>query len=286
MKIRSKTIDRNLENNSHAIVRFLDRISFLKIFFAWIFIILIFGVAYWSLSVFIPSHGIVGEESLDLSFTGFLNGIYYSFVTATTTGYGDFFPLGFSRFFSALEAIVGYLILGVVISKLVSVKQNSILDELYHISYEEVIERLRSQLYLYRADIRQEILSIEGGRFKQKDVKDVLTIFSGINNIFDDIRNYIKPKNNPYGKRIDSFKLELLLNSIRLSFNKISELLTALEESKFKWKTESVLTSVELLILSYKEIGQESYKLFSEKKIEEKLTLIDDSVVEIKKLLD
>lgn len=46
----------------------------------------------------------------------FTTSVYYSVVTFTTLGYGDFYPQGAGRFLAALEAITGYLILGIVVS--------------------------------------------------------------------------------------------------------------------------------------------------------------------------
>lgn len=46
--------------------------------------------------------------------------IYYSFVTLTTTGYGDISPTSnLARVFSALEAVVGQLYVAVLIARLV-----------------------------------------------------------------------------------------------------------------------------------------------------------------------
>ena len=42
--------------------------------------------------------------------------IYYSVVTFTTLGYGDFYPVGLARAMAALEALTGYVILGVLVS--------------------------------------------------------------------------------------------------------------------------------------------------------------------------
>ncbi|HEU5011785.1 MAG TPA: potassium channel family protein [Roseiflexaceae bacterium] len=42
--------------------------------------------------------------------------IYFSIVTFTTLGYGDFYPQGVGRALAGLEAITGYLILGLLAS--------------------------------------------------------------------------------------------------------------------------------------------------------------------------
>jgi hypothetical protein len=42
--------------------------------------------------------------------------VYFSIVTMTTLGYGDFIPLGPGRPVAALQGLVGYLILGILVS--------------------------------------------------------------------------------------------------------------------------------------------------------------------------
>lgn len=46
----------------------------------------------------------------------FASAAYYSVVTFTTLGYGDFYPVGVGRALAALEAFTGYLILGILAS--------------------------------------------------------------------------------------------------------------------------------------------------------------------------
>ncbi|CAN5885123.1 hypothetical protein BH23GEM9_BH23GEM9_00280 [soil metagenome] len=42
--------------------------------------------------------------------------LYYSVVTFTTLGYGDFYPTGSGRVLAAAEAAIGYVVLGIVVS--------------------------------------------------------------------------------------------------------------------------------------------------------------------------
>ncbi|MAQ17067.1 MAG: hypothetical protein CMN30_20020 [Sandaracinus sp.] len=46
----------------------------------------------------------------------FADCLYFSVVTFTTVGYGDYHPLGIGRIMAVLEAFVGYLVLGVLAS--------------------------------------------------------------------------------------------------------------------------------------------------------------------------
>lgn len=46
----------------------------------------------------------------------FGDALYFSIVTSTTLGYGDFIPLGSGRPVAAIQALVGYFILGILVS--------------------------------------------------------------------------------------------------------------------------------------------------------------------------
>lgn len=46
----------------------------------------------------------------------FLTCIYYSVITFTTVGYGDFYPRDIGRFLAALQGLTGYVILGILAS--------------------------------------------------------------------------------------------------------------------------------------------------------------------------
>jgi hypothetical protein len=56
--------------------------------------------------------------------------LYFSVVTWTTLGYGDFVPAGrITRFFAAWEALTGYLMMAVLISALVSIFRSRALEK-------------------------------------------------------------------------------------------------------------------------------------------------------------
>lgn len=45
----------------------------------------------------------------------FLNSLYFSVVTFTTLGYGDILPIGISKLFAAIEALLGGFILALFV---------------------------------------------------------------------------------------------------------------------------------------------------------------------------
>jgi uncharacterized protein YjbI with pentapeptide repeats len=72
-------------------------------------LILLFAIAYY----FSQSNIKMPDNQTSMSF---LDSLYYSTVTFTTLGYGDFYPLGFLRIFAAVEAFLGGISLGFLVA--------------------------------------------------------------------------------------------------------------------------------------------------------------------------
>ncbi|MBI2523367.1 two pore domain potassium channel family protein, partial [Candidatus Woesearchaeota archaeon] len=96
--------------------------------------------------------------------------IYFSFVTATTTGFGDIIPFGYFKIVAVMEVIFGLLLLSVVTYKLVSLKQDIISSEIYEISLNERISRLRSSLSLFRQNLDALISKVDDGTIKKRSI--------------------------------------------------------------------------------------------------------------------
>ena len=78
-------------------------------------LIMAFAWAYQMIGI-TDNTGLQGEVTHD-----FMTSVYYSIVTFTTLGYGDFYPRGVGRVLAAMEALTGYLILGILASTAASV---------------------------------------------------------------------------------------------------------------------------------------------------------------------
>ena len=78
-----------------------------------------FGVLYWALERGLPGSLYYGGGTIDRFSEA--DGIYFSFVTLATLGYGDFVPKSeVARGLVILEAVAGQLYLGVMVARLVS----------------------------------------------------------------------------------------------------------------------------------------------------------------------
>ena len=224
------------------ITAFVDKITFPQIFLYWMLIIIAFAVVYYLLgfsspTIFSATHKV-----------NFLDHLYFSFVTATTIGYGDIIPVGFGKALVALEGIISLLIYGVVISKLVYFKQEVILEEIYNISFEERLNRLRSTLYLFRADLSKRIARIEHKVITNVEVKDLPITINTFNNALIDIMRLTEGnKHGEFIRKLDDIHLELLLNSVGLSADKLVDLLKSLRYYKYYkdfWRNQSAINAI------------------------------------------
>ncbi len=83
---------------------------------------LAFAQAYKLLALFVPDTFAMGGEPVDEA-TMHYRFTYFSFVTLTSTGYGDITPIHpYSRSLATFEAIVGQLYLAVLIARLVGLE--------------------------------------------------------------------------------------------------------------------------------------------------------------------
>ena len=137
----------------NAILKMIDSTPLHKILVLWLALIFSFSIIFFFLS-FSDSNALyyLGIP-VEKGFEGFLSALYFSFVTATTLGYGDIHPVGLARLFSVIEAIIGFFILAFFVSKLVSIKQEKLLRMVYDISRYERISRLKSANYLSRNEL-------------------------------------------------------------------------------------------------------------------------------------
>jgi hypothetical protein len=131
----------------HAAIDLFERRSTADLAALWFGTILVCAGVYWALSAF--SMGGLREEGQVIGggLHGLLTSVYFSFVTATSVGFGDVVPLGAVRSVAIAEAVVGLLIFGAVVSKLVSRRQEQVIGEIHRIAFEDRLERVQTDLH-------------------------------------------------------------------------------------------------------------------------------------------
>lgn len=130
--------------------------STLQLFLLWIGAILLSGLGYW-LGALFGEHGLVeAGRPVGADLNGFGSALYFSFVTATSIGYGDIVPLGGARVIAIAEAITALLIFGAVVAKFVSHRQEELVSEIHRVTFEERLDRIETNLHM----VISELLSI------------------------------------------------------------------------------------------------------------------------------
>ena len=239
----NKQIDKLMGKlKSNKLVSWIEGLSFKKILLLWVGIVLFFGGVYYFLKTngSFLSYGLGGN-----SVSSIKDMIYFSFITATTTGFGDIVPYGVFKFVAVIEVISGLMLLAIVTSKLVSIKQDIILSEVYDISLNEKINRLRSSFFLFRQNLDRIITKIEEASIRKRELNNVYIYFSSFQDSLIEVNALIKRAGvSRFIKNIDAMNTELIFSTIISSFEKIHEFLLTTQEKKMEWKTE---TNIRLL---------------------------------------
>jgi rhodanese-related sulfurtransferase len=137
----------------NSVLGLIQRRSTLQLFLIWIGMILLSGITYW-LGALEGAHGLIEAGSpVGADLKGFASAIYFSFVTATSVGYGDIVPVGIARVIAVTEAISALLIFGAVVAKFVSHRQEELVLEIHRITFEERLDRVQTNLHMVISDL-------------------------------------------------------------------------------------------------------------------------------------
>jgi hypothetical protein len=231
----------------------LDQLNFSHIFLIWIAVVVLFGFAYFVLG----NGAALVHAQTQTPVTGFLDHLYFSFVSATTTGFGDIVPTGVFKLVAILEVVAAFLLLALVTSKLVSLKQDIILNEIYDISFNERVNRLRSSLLLFRQNIERLIQKVEDKTVSVREVNGAALYITQFEETLREVVTLFATKKGDYTKNIGPVSRELLVNSILLSFEKLEETLKLLDSHEHHWKSATNLRHVNACITFNKALFQE-----------------------------
>lgn len=223
------------------IVRFFHKTSLTHFFIAWFFLIILFGGAFYLLTSRTESRLIYQGRLIEKGVDGFLNSLYFSFITTTSLGYGDIAPLGFAKFLAIIEVIMGLLMNGAIIAKLVSVKEEIILEDVYEIQFQQKIDKLRENLYHDRKHISKITENIKSE--KDFSEEDMHLMFLNLETHIIDIRDFFMMREgagNEFIKKLDDYRLGLLLTSIEVCLEYYAQLKQCLFEKKVDYSVQMI----------------------------------------------
>lgn len=104
--------------------------------------VFLFGAAYCLLTIYSPQNGIANANpgTLDLA----VDSVYFSVNTISTLGYGDIVPLGFSKVLVSIEVVIGLLIFGIGVARMISIKSEKLMRDVSKDEH-EIIKELRAK---------------------------------------------------------------------------------------------------------------------------------------------
>jgi len=176
---QSKKTPNNKNKYTTKFGRFLDSISYISLVKITALIWEISVFYFWFATYFSSKHGLKIEtlgckieagnpicDKFDLLFSS----LYFSGVTITTLGYGDILPLGFGRLVAVLLAVGGLTIIAVLISKVSSERESSMLLLLHTSDVERRISGFRASMSEYIDEIKPFSYEKEIKKY-EKDLK-------------------------------------------------------------------------------------------------------------------
>jgi hypothetical protein len=260
-----------------------ERITVKQIATYWISNVALFSALYYGLS-FTGATIMHNGQALTTSLEGLGNSIYFSFTTALTLGYANIAPLGIAKALAVLEAIGSVSLIGLFIGKLVSIKQEQILEEIQELTFEEATHKTITELYLFRNQVKelQESLS------KSKKDKNLSKELDTLNlTLIDALRTFNNSKiklNDPHKSMMH---LSLMTNSINYSLSRLVELLEEFNKRKIGWNKESTTTALADAVKIKETLTQSFEKIKSDEQIskiaEEKLEDLNKAIDELQK---
>src|SRR6202451_3577972 len=137
----------------NSVLGFVQRQSTLQLFLTWIVMILLCGAGYWLIGVAGHRGLVEAGRPIGTDLKGLVSAIYFSFVTATSVGYGDVLPIGYARAIAVAEAVSALLIFGAVVAKFVSHRQEQLVLEIHRVTFEERLDRVQTNLHTVISDL-------------------------------------------------------------------------------------------------------------------------------------
>lgn len=221
-----------MRRNRSLLHRTLHRItamSYETLACGWIAIVLLFGIVYLILST-VPGQGIAPLPDGPL-WRRIADALYFSIVTATTVGYGDITPLGISKILTGMEAVFAYGTFAVVITKLLSYRQELTLEEMSRLAFESKFVNTREGLYIVRKDLDAILRELEAQGTLTPHAWDNLTVACmTMQSFIERIPEFYQAETHTF--ILDARRERLLSEAIHRTLHRLNHLLLALDHAK------------------------------------------------------
>lgn len=220
---------------SGSVRRFVNRmlsLSYVELAGVYFLGILISGVAYFLLSVFVPEHApTIAKKGL---LEEFYNAIYFSTITATSVGYGDIVPQGFSKLITAMESFFALFVFGILVAKPISEREEAALYQVHKLTLENIFNTIREGFFIVRKDFDAIINAAKEGRLTEQSMENLETALKHSHVLLEDIPTFYDTERRLYV--IDRRREHLLAESVERTFERMEILMMTLDEVQSPWR--------------------------------------------------
>ena len=230
----------------------LTSLSYPQLFLLWTSLTLAFACGYFLFASIgdVAHHGPFILIGIENPWIRFFNSLYFSIVTATSTGYGDITPRGFSKALAAVQSMSALFIFAVFVTKLVSHRQELALREVHRLSFEDVFHNIREGLFILRKDCDGLIEKAEkDGKMEVEDWDTLVIAYKQAQSLLSEIPDFYDQDNDLY--TLDDRREQLLHESVHRTLHRINQTLDILSKNNIDWQNheESLEALQELMRL-------------------------------------
>ncbi|MCF7844605.1 MAG: potassium channel family protein [Kiritimatiellales bacterium] len=229
------TKDGTNHRKRHSLLFFVEitKLSYKSLFILWAGLAVFFAFAYFTMETYFPAHAPTQLSNLPPIFR-FLNALYYSIITATSTGYGDITPMGFSKALASAQSISALFVFAVFVTKLVSQRQDLALQEVHKLTYEDIFHNTRSDLFVVRKDLDTVMEEAKTHSKLTEESWEILMIaYQQCQSLISEIPEFYDGGNAFY--TIDSKREQLLLEAVNRTLHRVNKTLDVLSASGINW---------------------------------------------------
>ncbi|PIP65497.1 hypothetical protein COU77_04240 [Candidatus Peregrinibacteria bacterium CG10_big_fil_rev_8_21_14_0_10_49_16] len=205
------------------------------LFFVWLVLTIGFAILYWLMAQYVPEHSptLLTNPSPLINLA---NSLYFSIITATSTGYGDIVPQGYSKLFVSAQAILSLSTFAILITKLVSRNQDYALQQVQRMTSEESLHNLFEEMFLIRKDCDRFMQEIEEHQtLPDKHWNDLLITYERFQVLYEEVPSFYTKAIHFYS--IDPRREKLLIEAVHRTLDRIVRFVDTMDRHAIDWKT-------------------------------------------------
>ena len=229
----------------------LTSLSYHQLFLIWASLAVVFAGGYFLFASIgdVSHHGPETLVHISDPYIRFFNSLYYSVITATSTGYGDITPRGLSKALAAIQSISALFIFAVFVTKLVSHHQEIALREVHRMTFEDVFHNIREGLYVLRNDFDGLIDAVKQGKaISDEDWETLIIAFKQAQSLISEIPDFYNEDNTLY--TIDNRREELLHEALHRTLHRLNQVIDTFSTHNVRWQNqERCLQELQELVL-------------------------------------